>query len=369
MFSDNRENDNLDNDFLNEFRQRIASSSFDDFEEKEKERAKRAKNIFWGVLSGVVVAAAVGWVILSSDKVEYNENNIPVIRKSAKLVKVKPEKPGGMDIPNRDKEVYEIMVAKTDDVPEIEKLLPAEEQPTYPEIKIKETIEKATDSKVVDDIATQVEKIEKKVAKKEKLHKKIAEQADNLVSAVDKINNKVIEIKKAPVAVVVDEDLIASEVKKAVVSVKEKKQDEFAELVNAKEAKSIEVKNKPVSLIKSMNKPIVLTKVKASTVKDETGEGVRIAKTVNLGAAVSGDWQIQLMSSKNKEAVNTSWNKLSKKYNELSKLVYEIEEANLGPKGIFYRLKAGAFKGRKSALDACNRLKASGGGCIVKQKK
>ena len=82
----------------------------------------------------------------------------------------------------------------------------------------------------------------------------------------------------------------------------------------------------------------------------------------------AGAWQVQLMSSNNKAAVEKSWKSLSKKYNVLAKQPYEIEEADLGAKGVFYRLKAGAFKTKPEADSLCNDIKALGGTCIVKKK-
>ena len=46
----------------------------------------------------------------------------------------------------------------------------------------------------------------------------------------------------------------------------------------------------------------------------------------------------------------------------------EIETADLGSKGTYYRLKAGAFSDKISADKLCNDIKALGGTCIVKKK-
>ena len=47
---------------------------------------------------------------------------------------------------------------------------------------------------------------------------------------------------------------------------------------------------------------------------------------------------------------------------------YEIEVADLGSKGTYYRLKAGAFPTRDGADELCKDIKALGGTCIVKKK-
>ena len=81
-----------------------------------------------------------------------------------------------------------------------------------------------------------------------------------------------------------------------------------------------------------------------------------------------GSWQVQLMSSPNKAAVEKSWAKKKQKYPMLGDLPYEIEAANLGAKGTFYRLKAGSFASKDAATDFCNKLKTSGGSCFVAKK-
>ena len=64
-----------------------------------------------------------------------------------------------------------------------------------------------------------------------------------------------------------------------------------------------------------------------------------------------------------------AWNDLSKKYKMLKDLPHEVESADLGAKGTFYRLKAGAFKERQEADKICNSIKTSGGSCLVKKKQ
>ncbi len=84
--------------------------------------------------------------------------------------------------------------------------------------------------------------------------------------------------------------------------------------------------------------------------------------------AVAGMWQIQLMSSPNKQAVEKAWVSLTKKYKMLANQPHEIEAADLDFDKTFYRLKAGAFADRSGADELCKDIKALGGTCIVKKK-
>ena len=56
--------DNKGDDFLNEFRQKIADQSSNNIEERRNEM-KRSKSVFIGAVSGVALAGVVGWFILA----------------------------------------------------------------------------------------------------------------------------------------------------------------------------------------------------------------------------------------------------------------------------------------------------------------
>ena len=85
-------------------------------------------------------------------------------------------------------------------------------------------------------------------------------------------------------------------------------------------------------------------------------------------SAAKGDWMVQLMSSPNQKAVASAWNNMAKKHSVLSGLNHEIETADLGAKGTYYRLLAGGFADRSDADKICNTIKKQGGSCIVKKK-
>lgn len=84
-------------------------------------------------------------------------------------------------------------------------------------------------------------------------------------------------------------------------------------------------------------------------------------------SAEAKTWQIQLMASTNKDAVEKAWTGQVKKYDVLAKLSHEVETVATGAQTI-YRLKAGNFKERKDADDLCSKIKAAAGSCVVKQK-
>ncbi len=317
--------DNKNEDFLNEFRQKIAEQPTTSFEERKNE-LNRSKSVFIGALSGVVLAGIVGWFVLSPRYAQEATTELPIIRRPQTAIKVQPTEPGGMEILNQDKSVYGIL-DKSENNKIVENLLPPPEEPKLPVIAANEptAIEQPIESEKENDTDVPAADISD-----------IIEEAEKIVQVAETSQNA--EVKK----------------EKNVVEEKEEKNV----------SKEVENKASP-SIVKVTEKEVVKTEPQKSTKEEK----IMIDSDDFLAlTAPSGAWQVQLMSSNNKAAIEKSWNTLSKKYNVLEKQPHEIETADLGAKGIFYRLKAGAFKTKAEADTLCNDIKALGGTCIVKKK-
>ncbi len=327
-FPDDSKND----DFLNEFRQKIADQSAANFEEKRIEM-KRSKSVFIGAVSGVALAGIVGWFVLSPRYAVNNPEEIPVIRRPQTAIKVQPSEPGGMEILNQDKSVYDIVEKKPEDDTKVENLLPPPEQPKLP------IIEPAPQAASVPN--DMFEKAET-VPVQDEAPKVIAE-AQKIVAAKEEAEEKVVSIKEASQAAVVAPAKV--------------------DTVKIVKGEKVKVPNKDWSINEKTEAAAKLQQAPASVPVPTTAE-----KTVSAKAAPSGTWQVQLMSSQNKKATENAWNTLVKKYPPLQGQPHEIETADLDFDGVFYRLKAGAFADRSGADNLCRDIKALGGTCIVKKK-
>ena len=294
--------DNKNDDFLDEFRQKLNTDSSESFEERKNE-INRSKNVFIGTVSGIALAAVVGWFVLSPRYAENNSADIPVIRRPQTAVKVQPAEPGGMEILNQDKSVYDIIEKKETDTSKVENLLPPPEEPQMPVVS------------AAAETAPVVEKAEEII--------------------------KVAEVKVAPAP--------------------------FPQAAP---------EEKPTEAPKAISEAAAETKAPAAKVKMEEKAPAPVTEPQEKEApkaevktvAVTGPWQVQLMSSPNRKAIDTAWDGLVKKYPVLQGQSREIETADLGAKGTFYRLKAGGFADRSGADKLCNDIKALGGTCIVKKK-
>ena len=296
--------DNMNENYLSERRQKIADENLMNFEEHKNDMS-RSRSVLIGAVSGLALAAVVGWFALSPRYSVDNVAEIPVIRRPQASIKVKPENPGGMEILNQDKTVYDI-IEKEPERKEVESILPPPEQPILPEIKVAEQAPAP-----------------------------IKEQTPELkpIEATTEVKTSEVKTVAAPKAVVNEtKEVTLPTIKEA--SIKENAQQ------------------------KAETKPQTVSKV-ASAKPDPKTE---------TSTASAGDWQVQLMSSPNQKAVTSAWSGLVKKHPALKGVSHEIETADLGSKGTYYRLKAGAFATRAEADKLCSTIKSQGGSCIVKKK-
>ena len=79
-----------------------------------------------------------------------------------------------------------------------------------------------------------------------------------------------------------------------------------------------------------------------------------------------GEYLVQLAAFRTQDAAESAWSRVSKKSPALySGAGKRIQRADLGAKGVFYRLRVGAFSERAEAAAFCEAVKESGENCIV----
>jgi len=132
-------NDPKEDEYLSEFRQKIAQEMQDDIEQRKRELEK-SRNGFIGTIAGIVLASVVSWFLLLPRFGYKNEAEIPVIRRPITPVKIQPSEPGGMDIQNQDKTVYALVEKNAEVDTKVESLLPPPETPKLPEISVEEDV-------------------------------------------------------------------------------------------------------------------------------------------------------------------------------------------------------------------------------------
>lgn len=275
--------------------------------EERKNEIDNSRSLFIGALAGLFMAGIVGWFVLAPRYQTNNEDNIPLISRPQQPVKVLPAGMNEVDVKSQDRSVYDVL-DKNEPKEENTNIVESTETPNS------EAIEKLVEEVVANAPETPTPEVESLTAVA------VAPVAE-VKEEVKTEETKVEEVKTETAAVA--EETVAPEPVKEEVKVEEVKKEEVVKVAEA---------TKPVNEIKK------------------------------------GTWSVQLMSSPNKPAVEKSWTTMSKKYSMLKDLPYEVEKADLGAKGVFYRLKAGSLPTKADATALCSKLKAAGGSCFVVKK-
>jgi tetratricopeptide (TPR) repeat protein len=81
-------------------------------------------------------------------------------------------------------------------------------------------------------------------------------------------------------------------------------------------------------------------------------------------APVTG-WTVQVASADSENGAWTTWKNMQKRYKVLSGQSPKVMKADLGAKGIFYRVRFAGFEDQSTAQSVCTKLKAKGVNCFV----
>ena len=82
-------------------------------------------------------------------------------------------------------------------------------------------------------------------------------------------------------------------------------------------------------------------------------------------AAGSG-WKIQLAAVKTEQAARQEWGRMQKAHPDLlADMRLTVQRADLGDKGVFFRIQGGPLPDRTPAEDVCAELKSSKQPCLV----
>ena len=283
------------------------------------------------ILAAAVAGAGAWWVFDGQYSTMFAGNTdgqVPTVHAEISPVKVKPENPGGMDVPNQDKLVYE-RLGQEPSQERVESLLPEPEKP-MPKPEPQAEINPAT---VEEKTATAPEPPKPPaVPRKEVVEEKLAaaQQQPQTVSPV-------------PTA-------------KEVAAVEEPKPAKIAKPMELKEPaaapKAVETASAPT--------PSQPPKAEA-TPKVEPKPAAKPASV-----DISKNYQVQLAAVRSTATAQSEWQRMQKKFPaQLDGLQLNVVKADLGKKGVFYRLRAGPVADANAAKAICDALKAKKAGCLV----
>ena len=80
----------------------------------------------------------------------------------------------------------------------------------------------------------------------------------------------------------------------------------------------------------------------------------------------SEGYLVQISSQRSAEQAQSAYADAQRRFPSLlGSLTPQIQQADLGAKGIYYRVKVGPWATRDEAVKVCESLKAAGGSCLV----
>jgi tetratricopeptide (TPR) repeat protein len=80
---------------------------------------------------------------------------------------------------------------------------------------------------------------------------------------------------------------------------------------------------------------------------------------------VMSGWTVQIASATSEDAAMATWKKMQSRFKVLKSQDPNIVKADLGSKGIFYRVRLGSYDAQGDAKKACSKLKAGGVSCYI----
>ncbi len=262
------------------------------------------------------------------------DGGVPVIRAQTGPVKVRPENPGGLKVPDRDKLVYDRMQKSAGEDGQDkgrgpERLLPPPEQP-LPRPAAKKTAEKP---------------VEKAPAPKPAPTPKTKP-----VAKVPTVKD--VKAAKRPVPPPPPAAPPSSSSGQAFKTAPAQKAE------TAEAPKQVAPKLQPVA---KAPKPAPVKSVPA------TPSPAPAPAQVSRGEA----YLIQLAAARSSQGARTEWERLKTKHRDLlGNLGLTVTKADLGPgKGIFYRLRAGPLVSENAARALCQQLAQRKLGCLIIKPK
>lgn len=337
-----------------------SSNDSGDTGQEKKGSALRMRAILGGAALGVLAAFAAGiwYAYVNADDARFQSP--PLIKAPQEPVKVRPENPGGLQVPDRDKLVLKSIEGQEE--PKVEKLLPPPERPM-------ETSKPATTAE--DKAANEGDAIADKIAELEQqtAAEPVAAPENRAEPAAPPVRKAVTQtatqaaaeavkqaetMKQADAATAGEPPVKAPE--PAMPAPPKAKQDKKAQGENAAPVKTAEA---------SARKKAEAASVAA---EDKTAEQPAAEKVQKKAQAtvVPKKFRVQLGAFRTADIAEEGWRRLSKKFPAiLGKQPHYVIAVTLGSRGVFHRLQFGAFDTRAQAKSACARLKAKKQDCLV----
>jgi len=280
----------------------------------ERGRSPGARRSIWPALAVTAAAATFGgviWYAYQNARESSVSDNPPLVKADEGPVKVKPDQPGGADIPFQDSTVYDRLGQNNGKAPAVEKLLPPPETP----------VDRPQPVQVLPPPA---------VSPQASPSQAPAPQAPAVAGAPAPA------VPGTPAAAVLAPPAASVQPAQAAAPPAPPTAAAQADPIGALAAAAVGPKPVPA-----------------------------VAPKPAVAPVSSGGWRIQLSAVRTEGEVGPEWARLKHRYSDtLAVLTMSAAKAEVPGKGTFFRIQAGPLD-QAGAKEACDRLKAQNVGCIV----
>ncbi len=368
-----------------------------------------------GVVAGFVT---LSWYAYHAGIQSVKEEDLVVVEADKTPMKEKPSDPGGMQFPNQDKTVFETFSGNSKQPPKVERVLPVPEEPMAKEKdpeasgtttwvnkdiaktgteqvigKDKDTGKKMVDkSKVAASVAAPDEKPVYTI-KDPKDHQVIAAQS----ASDDEQSVTYVAPKKGAAATKAADKALHADEKPAIdkpAPFTPEKAEAIARATGDDAGESAPPhddvtsedapKENTEKANKEAEKPAAFAPSAAKEVKEEkpvakaepekkAAEKKEPAKKSAAPethvAANGGHFMVQLGAYRSEDEANDTWEKMHLKHKDLSDKKPVVVRADLGSKGIYYRLRVGGLSSAADAKALCHALSSKGQACLIPTDK
>jgi len=309
----------------------------------ERNISRPKKRSIWPSIAVVAAAVAFGgviWFAYRSGRDATHSGIPPLVKAETSPVKVKPENPGGAEIPFQDSTVYDKLDGQGGQKPVVEKLLPPTEAPIErPQAPQADALVAAPTPDVTPPPAPQ------------------ANLAPSAPPASVSPPTQPVIIAPAPQSVAQGPDTSSP-----------------TALAPAPGQMIIQPAPPPQIAKPAQAAPQKLAAIeppKPTSTKPAAKQMDSIAALINshegtapAHAAGGGGYRLQLSAVKTQDAVEPEWARLKHRFPELAALKIFSSKIDVAGKGTFYRVEAGPLD-EAAAKSTCTHLRVQGTGCIV----
>lgn len=143
-----------------------------------------------------------------------------------------------------------------------------------------------------------------------------------------------------------------------------------AKVVKQQISKAAMTETKPAKIKPTESKSTTVKSIETAALPPVAGAKNTPVAAKPLPAAettstTGGAYMLQIGAYKSQEEADAAWKTFKTKHPVAGSYSEDVRRADLGGKGIWYRLRMGSFVDKSAAAAFCEKLKAEGGSCLI----